>query len=147
MTFRQNIKISLLVLLVVTCSNESTTNTKAAVKRHWQSFTLRLEDTSIVQGQNTSDSIEIKSRDGKTTGYYVGKQGIDSLFSWAEYLLDYKQPVEIRTCTDYVGKLSVQVRYSDILTKRVDFTSICNWKEFTSETGKIDSILKLSVNR
>jgi len=85
MTFCQHIKIVLLVLLVVTCSNESATNTKAVVKRHWQSFTLRLEDTSIVQGQNTSDSIEIKSRDGKTTGYYVGKQGIDSLFSWAEY--------------------------------------------------------------
>jgi hypothetical protein len=144
MTLSQSIKIFSLALLVG-CSNENPSSTKSMSRGSWQSFTFWLEDTSIVQGHIMSDSIEIKRHNNSLVVRHVGKPGIDSLFSWAENLLSYRQPKEIRTCTDYVGKLRIQIHYSDILTKAVSFTSICNWSELNIETHKIDSIIKLAA--
>lgn len=146
MTGLQSLKISLLIL-IVSRSNENTVNTKSVDKLHWQNFTLWLEDTSIIHGNIISDSIQIKSHNNEPILYYVGKQNVDSLFYWAENLLNYRLPEQIQTCTDYIGKLRIQIRYSNILSKQVDFISICNWKGLSIETRKIDSILKLAVKR
>ena len=131
----------------MSCSSENTAISKGSKATPWQSFTFHLEDTAIVHGEHWSDSIDVLTNNGDTLAYYIKEDERDSLISWAEKLLDFQQPSEFRTCTDYVGKLSVRIKFSENVSKRVDFASICDWKEFNNETRKIDSILKVTRNR
>jgi len=144
MKLLQSIPFFLLAALV-SCSNNRAAAVDGAANLSWQYFTLRLEDSCLVIGDMMSDSIEIKKIDGETAYYNVGKKGRDSLLSWCNNLLNYMQPKLIMTCTDYVGKLTVRIKYSETLTKEVKFTSICNWKKLTPETQKIDSLLTFAV--
>ena len=137
----------LVVILVISCSSGNTANIKSMDKQTWQSFTLWLEDTSIVYGNFLSDSLEIKSKNGETINFYIGKSRLDSIFYWSDNLINFRQPDQFQFCTDYVGKLRIEIHYSSILTKQVNFTSICNWKNLSIETRKIDSVLKLAIKR
>ncbi|WP_394773153.1 hypothetical protein, partial [Flavobacterium sp.] len=51
----------------------------------------------------------------------------DSLFTWSEKLLDKKES-PTKFCTDYFGKLDIKIVYSDQVTKKVEYTSICEWQ-------------------
>lgn len=139
--------ILFLITLFASCGSENTVSTKDTNKTNWQSITFHLEDTAFVHIQHWSDSIEVLTNTGDTIGCIIRRDEKDSLISWAERLLDFDPPSQFRYCTDYVGRLSVRVKYSDIVFKRVDFSSICDWKRFNDETRKIDSILQIVRER
>lgn len=97
--------------------------------------------------QHWSDSIEVLTKKGDTISSNIKREEKDSLISWAERLLEFEPPSEFQFCTDFVGKLSVRIKYSEIVSKRVDFSSICDWNKFNGETRKIDSILQIVRGR
>jgi hypothetical protein len=112
---------------------------------HWQTFFLQLEDTGAVSGNVISDSIVIGRIKGNPQSYYLGQMGRDSLVAWVSNLISYQTPDTVITCTDYVGKLSVGMRYSQTLVKRTEFSSICSWRRINEDTRKIDSLLKAVI--
>ena len=130
-------------MFLLACSSNEKAPSKPVEKDNWQSFKIYLEDTSTVLVYNTSDTIEIKGRDESINYYKIGKKSIDSLFAWVDKLVHYRQPEETVFCSEYVGKLEIKIRYSEILSKSVSFISICKWDSFTTETQKIDSLIKL----
>ena len=146
MNLRQLIILSLTTLLA-SCASENTVSSKDEKTTNWQSITFRLEDTAIVHIKHWSDSIEVLTNKGDTVTCNIRRDEKDSLIAWAEKLLDFKPPSQFRVCTDYVGKLSVQIKYSEIVSNRVDFRSICDWKRFNDETHKIDSVLQIVRRR
>ena len=110
------------------------------VSVQWQYLALELNDT-VVQVTQETDTLEVSTFSQKVQKYQIGKTEKDSLFAYANALVDFKkQPPQF--CTDYVGKLKVRVRYNSQLLKEVRFSSICDWRELDANTNKIDQLLK-----
>ena len=66
----------------------------------------------------------------------ISKDEKDSLFKWTETLIQTK-PEPTAFCTDYYGKLTLKIIYSEQVSKQAQFTSICEWQNLDSNTSHI----------
>lgn len=133
------------LLFILTCCTRKEKYSDDKIRLYWQSFSLISEDTNMVICNIMSDSLEIRNSNNKTKLYFIEKNKRDSLFYWANGMIEYKEPDIINTCSDYVGKLTIKIRYSPTLTKHAYFTAICDWREINNETRKIDSLLNTVI--
>ena len=70
----------------------------------------------------------------------------DSLFKWTEALIQTK-PEPINYCTDYFGKLTLRIIYSEQVSRQVDYRSICEWQSLDSNTSNLYKLLNGKLNR
>jgi hypothetical protein len=99
---------------------------------------LQFKDTTI-QMIYWQDSLEVTIKNA-TRKYYISNAERDTLFMQANKLIDSKENT-IPFCTDYAGRLKLQIRYNQQVMKEVSFISICDWRELDSNTRKIDQLL------
>jgi hypothetical protein len=129
------------LLFICACTNRTDRNKpQQNIFVQWQYLTLELNDT-VIQLAQTADTLEVVTVKGGAQKCHINKTEKDSIFAQANELIDFKgQPK--RFCTDYFGKLKVQIRYNSQLMKEVSFTSICDWRKLNVNTNQIDQLLK-----
>ena len=94
-----------------------------------------------------TDSLYVKRLDTITQqkSYKILDSEKDSLFSWTETRIDTKSnPSEF--CTDYVGKLTLRIAYSEQMSKQISYNSICDCKDLDRNTSKIHELLSKIEN-
>jgi hypothetical protein len=65
----------------------------------------------------------------------------DSIYKWSKKLIQYPiQPK--RYCTDYAGKLFLDIQISDQITQATRYTSMCEWSTLSTETLKLNALFK-----
>jgi len=81
----------------------------------------------------TSDKIE------ETTIKITSKEK-DSIYKWAKKLIS--EPIKPKTfCTDYVGKLFLDIEVDEQVTYSCRYNSICEWSTMNTETLKLHKLL------
>ena len=70
----------------------------------------------------------------------ISKNEKDSLFAWTETLIQTK-PEPTKFCTDYYGKLSLKIIYSEQVSRQIQYRSICEWERLDRNTSHIYSLI------
>jgi len=107
----------------------------------WQYISIKANSTEFYLDAVT-DSLNVKNVDTSKQhkSYKLLKSDKDSLFSWTESIIDKKANPSV-FCTDYVGKLTLRIVYSEQMSKQISYRSICEWKNLDSNTSKIYELL------
>ena len=134
----------LLLLFICACTSRTDRGKlRQNIPVQWQYLTLEFNDT-VIQLTPFMDTLEVTTFKKGVQKYQINKTEKESLFAQANELIDFKEQPKC-FCTDYVGKLKVQIRYNSQLLKEVSFSSICDWQELNDNTNGIDQLLKKVV--
>jgi hypothetical protein len=87
------------------------------------------------------DSASIKATDS-IFAFAMKMQYKDSLFTISESLIDHGT-ITGPFCTDYFGYLKVTIIYDEQFMKTATYRSICHWKEYSTDTKRLDNLFKV----
>ena len=145
----------LICILSFSCNTKEKKETK--IYNYWRLINIKFDNKLITVFEDT-DSLTLERfefRDSTLNGnkYRIPKQTSedyaylthdqkDSIYKWGGELI--KQPfLPTRTCTDYYGKLSVEIKFTEQARISCYYSSICEWNKMNSQTKKLDSLFKI----
>ncbi|HTE25802.1 hypothetical protein [Flavitalea sp.] len=146
------------LLICISCSDHKPqTSAKKNNGDYRHRITINIDRDAEISLQDGEDSLILKcspeflrhyidSASITTTdsifSFPVKMQDKDSLFNISESLIDNgtsRGPF----CTDYFGYLKVTVIYNEQFMKTATYRSICEWKEYSIDTKRLDNLFKL----
>lgn len=141
--------LSVFICLTLTFSCKSPNQSPSADKKEeelWLNLSIKANGSEFYLEAFT-DSLYVRKLDtlNLQKSYKMSKSEKDSLFSWTEKLIDIKTSPS-RFCTDYYGKLSLRIVYSEQMSKQINFNSICEWEKLDSNSRKICQLLSKIEN-
>ena len=132
-------KFLVLLSFLIACKSDPAT-TKPRIARQWQFLTLELNDT-VVQLTRDVNSFTVAHFVKGEQQYAIGNEEADSLFSWANQLVLFQEPLS-EFCTDYKESMRVRIRYNTQLYKEASFRSVCDWRGIAPPARQMDALLK-----
>lgn len=155
-------KIKLLISLIfLLYSCQSKTTAKSDNIEKWDYINISFENITL-KISNIDNTIEKsivmsykKSFKNSVTTYTpeIIKESIikinssdkDSIYKWSKKLVQHPiQPMAF--CTDYVGKLFLDIEINEQVTQSCKYNSICEWSTLNTETIKLNILFKKVLN-
>ena len=90
---------------------------------------------------STDDGHSSKRSNIKTENLKISKLETDSIYAWASNLVKHFELPKV-FCTDYVRYLKVTIQYAGQVKQSCEYNSICEWKDLTKDTQKLDRLLR-----
>lgn len=132
-------KFLVLLSFLIACKSDPAA-TKPRNASQWQYLTLELNDT-IVQLTRGANSFTVTHFEKGEQQYALGNAEADSLFSWANQLVFFQEPLS-EYCTDYKESMRVRIRYNTQLYKEASFRLVCDWRGIAAPARQMGGLLK-----
>lgn len=146
--------LSFALLTFYGCKNN---RSHKAGRDEWNKLTIGFDSSQIVISNIDNSAILTtvlnykKSTVNSTTTYTpdkieettikIASNEKDSIYFWAKKLIS--DPFEPKTfCTDYAGKLFLDIEINEQVTQSCRYNSICEWSTMNTETLKLYKLLK-----
>ena len=143
------------ILLLFSCQSKTATEpvpseTWEYVDIRFDNIVLRISNFDNTVKKNTLLNFRETSK-GSVTTYTpdiikerivkISSNQKDSIYKWSKKLIEYPiQPK--RFCTDYAGKLLLNIQINEQVTQSCWYTSICEWSTLSAETTKLNTLFK-----
>jgi hypothetical protein len=155
MEINKTISLLLLILTFFGCQiKNSEINSKEEI---WNKLSIGFNNSEIILSKNDSIAIlktysnpkeTIENSITKTIYTEIKEQKItisskekDSIYKWTKKLI--KEPVKPELfCTDYAGKLFLDLEINKQVTQSCRYNSICDWSSISYETLKLKKLFK-----